>query len=352
MRSRELSLAWTPTDREGDVGDWFRPHRGTTRLSNEGRFSSLDGASAWLNSSSFISTGLSGKVVVVNFCTYTCINWLRTLPYVRAWAGRYRDDGLVMIGAHTPEFSFEHDVQNVEEMLAAMRVDWPIAIDNEYAVWGAFANHYWPALYFIDAEGRIRHHRFGEGDYEESERVIQDLLREGGADVGDDLSPVSANGPEVEADWNDLESAETYLGYDRTQGFVSPGGMAPKERRVYASSSHLGLNQWDLAGDWTVDADRVHLNEAPGRIAFSFHARDVHLVMGPSERNSSIPFRVTIDGEPPGDAAGTDIVEDGAGVLVQQRMYQLVRQRGPIVDRVFALEFSDGGAEGFAFTFG
>jgi len=345
-------LAWTPTDREGDVGDWFRPHRGTTRLSNEGRFPSLDGASTWLNSSPLTPTGLSGKVVVVNFCTYTCINWLRTLPYVRAWAERYRDDGLVMIGAHTPEFSFEHDVQNVEEMLAAMRVDWPIAIDNEYAVWGAFANHYWPALYFIDAEGRIRHHRFGEGDYEESERVIQDLLREGGADVGDDLSPVSANGPEVEADWNDLESAETYLGYDRTQGFASPGGMAPKERRVYASSSHLGLNQWDLAGDWTVDADRVHLNEAGGRVAFSFHARDVHLVMGPSERGSSIPFRVTIDGEPPGDAAGTDIVEDGAGVLVQQRMYQLVRQRGPIVDRVFSIEFSDGGAEAFAFTFG
>jgi thiol-disulfide isomerase/thioredoxin len=334
------------------MGEWFRPHRGATRLSNEGRFPSLDGATQWLNSPPLTPAGLSGKVVVVNFCTYTCINWQRTLPHVRAWAERYRDDGLVMIGSHTPEFTFEHDVANVEEMLAAMRVDWPIAVDNDYAVWGAFANHYWPALYFIDANGRIRHHRFGEGDYEASEQVIQALLRETGADVDDGLAPVRAEGPEVEADWSDLESAETYLGYDRTVGFASPGGMAPKERHAYASSAHLGPNQWALAGDWTVDADRVHLDEKRGRIDFSFHARDVHLVMGPSERGTSIPFRVTVDGEPPGDAAGGDIVEDGSGTLSQQRMYQLVRQFGPIADRVFGIEFLDRAVEAFAFTFG
>jgi hypothetical protein len=343
---------WTPTDREGDVGEWFRPHRGTTRLSNEGRFPSLDGATAWLNSPPLTPTELSGRVVVVNFCTYTCINWLRTLPYVRAWAQRYRSDGLVMIGAHTPEFSFEHDVQNVKEMLAAMRVEWPIALDNDYAVWGAFANHYWPALYFIDAIGQIRHHRFGEGDYEASERVMQELLRETGADVGDELAPVTAHGPEVEADWGDLASAETYLGYDRTLGFASPGGMAPKEPHVYESSEHLGPNQWALAGDWTVDVDRVHLNEGSGRIDFSFHARDVNLVMGPPERDMSIAFRVAMDGEPVGDAAGSDVSGDGTGALSQQRMYQLVRQRGPIGDRVFTIEFLDPGAEAFAFTFG
>jgi Thioredoxin like C-terminal domain len=334
------------------MGEWFRPQRGATRLPNEGRFPSLDGATRWLNSPPLTPAGLSGKVVVVNFCTYTCINWLRTLPYVRAWAERYWDDGLVMIGAHTPEFTFEHDVVNVEEMLGAMRVDWPIAVDNDYAVWGAFANHYWPALYFIDAKGRIRHHRFGEGDYEASERVIQQLLRETGADVDDALAPVGPEGPEVDADWTDLESAETYLGYDRTVGFASPGGMTPKEGHLYSSSAYLGPNQWALEGDWTVDADRVHLNEANGRIDFSFHARDVHLVMGPPGRGASIPFRVTIDREPPGDAAGSDIGDDGAGTLSQQRMYQLVRQHGSIVDRVFSIEFLDRAAEAFAFTFG
>jgi hypothetical protein len=334
------------------MGEWFRPHRGATRASNEGRFPSLEGASRWLNSPPLTPTGLSGNVVVVNFCTYTCINWLRTLPYVRAWAERYRDDGLVMIGVHTPEFPFEHDIENVVEMLAAMRVEWPIALDNDYAIWAAFANHYWPALYFIDADGRIRHHRFGEGDYDASEHAIQELLREAGADVGDDLALPRADGPEVEANWQDLESAETYLGYDRTQGFASPGGMAPKERRLYTRPEHLGLNQWALAGDWTVDADRVHLNDGSGRIDFSFHARDVHLVMGPPERNTSIPFRITIDGEPPRDAAGSDTAGDGTGVLSQQRMYQLVRQFGPIADRVFTIEFLDRAAEAFAFTFG
>jgi hypothetical protein len=238
-------------------------------------------------------------------------------------------------------------------MLAAMRVEFPIALDNRYAVWDAFANHYWPALYFIGADGRIRHHHFGEGDYERSEQVIQDLLREAGAsDVGPDFVSVEGVGPEAEAAWSDLESPETYLGYERSRGFASPGGIATKERHIYMAPERLGTNQWALAGAWTVDVESAVSNEPHGRIEFAFHARDVHLVMGPPDRGSSLPFRVTIDGEPVRDAAGSDVDHEGSGVLTQQRMHQLVRQQGPIVDRRFAIEFLDGGAEGFAFTFG
>jgi hypothetical protein len=238
-------------------------------------------------------------------------------------------------------------------MLAAMRVEFPIALDNRYAVWDAFANHYWPALYFIGADGRIRHHHFGEGDYERSEQVIQDLLREAGAsDVGPDFVSVEGVGPEAEAAWSDLESPETYLGYERSRGFASPGGIATKERHIYMAPERLGTNQWALAGAWTVDVESAVSNEPHGRIEFAFHARDVHLVMGPPDRGSSLPFRVTIDGEPVRDAAGSDVDHEGSGVLTQQRMHQLVRQQGPIVDRRFAIEFLGGGAEGFAFTFG
>ena len=336
------------------MGEWIRSHESpTARLSNEGRFPSLEGATGWLNSPPLAPEGLVGRVVVVDFCTYTCINWLRTLPYVRAWAERYADNGLVMIGVHTPEFSFERDVDNVTEMLAAMRVEFPIALDNGYAVWDAFANHYWPALYFIGADGRIRHHWYGEGDYERSEQVIQELLREAGRpNVGTGLVSVNGSGPEAEAAWNDLESPETYLGYERARDFASPGGMVPKERHVYSAPGRLGPNRWALVGDWTADAESVALNEPNGRIEFSFHARDVHVVMGPRERGTAVPFRVTIDGEPLRDAAGSDVDPEGSGVLTQQRMYQLARQPGPIADRRFAIEFLDRGAEGFAFTFG
>ncbi len=331
------------------MGQMLRP---PSKLPVEGRFPSLAGATAWLNSDPLDPEGLQGKVVVVDFCTYTCINWLRTLPYVRAWAEKYRDDGLVMIGAHTPEFSFESDLDNVRQALASMRVEYPIAVDNRYAVWDAFANHYWPALYFIDATGRIRHHRFGEGDYERSESVIQELLADAGAEVDDTFATVDPLGPEVEADWIDLGSSETYLGSGRTQGFASPGGLARGRPSSYVTPDTLRLNHWALSGDWTANAESVLLHHPKGAISFRFHARDVHLVMGPMDGSTPIPFRVSIDGGPPGGEAGTDIDGDGAGLLVEPRMYQLVRQQGPIADRLFSIEFLDRGAEAFAFTFG
>jgi Thioredoxin like C-terminal domain/AhpC/TSA family len=319
----------------------------------EGELPSLSGATEWLNSQPLTAAGLRGNVVVVDFCTYTCINWLRSLPYVRAWAEKYKDRGLVMIGVHTPEFSFEHNPQNVRQALSEMRVAYPIAIDNDYAVWNAFANQYWPALYFIDGQGRIRHHRFGEGDYERSEVVIQQLLVEAGvAGIGRELVSVDAQGPEAAADWESLETPETYLGYQQTQNFASPGGLIPNKRHVYASRASLRRNHWSLSGDWTVKAEAAVLNEPSGRIAFQVHARDVHLVMGPLTRGESVRFRVFIDGSPPGADGGTDVDAQGSGVIVEQRMYQLIRQRGPVVDRLFEIEFLDQDAEAFAFTFG
>ncbi len=319
----------------------------------EGELPSLSGASEWLNSPALTAAGLRGNVVVVDFCTYTCINWLRSLPYVRAWAEKYNDRGLVIIGVHTPEFSFEHNPQNVRQVLSEMRVAYPIAIDNDYAVWNAFANQYWPALYFMDGQGRIRHHRFGEGDYERSEVVIQHLLIEAGvADIGRELVSVDAQGPEVAADWDSLESPETYLGYQQTQNLASPGGLTPNKRHVYASRASLRRNHWSLSGDWTVGAEAAVLNEPSGRIASQVHARDVHLVMGPQTRDESVRFRVFIDGSPPGAGCGSDVDADGSGILIEQRMYQLIRQPGTIVDRVFEIEFLDRGVEAFAFTFG
>jgi hypothetical protein len=318
----------------------------------EGHFPSLGGATAWLNSPPLDAEGLRGKVVVVDFCTYTCINWLRTLPYVRAWANAYMDRGLVMIGVHTPEFSFEHDLENVRRALKEMEVTYGIAVDNDYAVWDAFSNNYWPALYFIDAEGRIRHKRFGEGDYERSETIIQQLLRDAGADVSDELAPVDPRGPEVAADWDNLESPEEYLGSRRAQNFDPSERPGWGEHRPDEGRRPLRRNHWTLMGNWTMTPEAAVLNEPNGRIAFRFHARDVHLVMGPSTRDVPVPFRVSIDGEPPGPSSGTDIDEGGSGSLVDQRMYQLVRQQSPIKDRTFEIEFLDRGAEAFAFTFG
>jgi thiol-disulfide isomerase/thioredoxin len=317
-----------------------------------GELSSITRAAGWLNSPPLASTDLRGKVVVIDFWTYTCINWLRSLPYVRAWADRYKDQGLVVVGVHTPEFGFESDIDNVRRAAQDMRLAYPIAIDNDYAVWHAFRNQYWPALYLIDAQGRIRHRQFGEGGYEQAERVIQQLLTEAGAgDIGPDLVSVEGAGVEAAADWVDLKSPENYLGYVRTQGFASPGG-ATAGRRLYAAPTQLSLNQWALSGDWTVGKGAAVLEGAGGRIVYRFYARDLHLVMGPATRGSGVRFRVRIDGQPPGAAHGIDVDDQGNGTVVEQRLYQLIRQSKPITDRQLEIEFLDPGVEAYAFTFG
>jgi thiol-disulfide isomerase/thioredoxin len=322
-------------------------------LPTEGRFPSLAGATAWLNSPPLDPAGLRGKVVVVEFCTYTCINWLRTLPYVRAWAEKYRDNGVVVIGVHTPEFSFEHELENVRRALEEMNVGYPIAVDSDHAIWEAFANRYWPALYFIDPRGNIRHHRFGEGDYEGSETVIQQLLTEAGVNgIVDDLVAVDPFGPESEADWDNLHSPETYLGVQRAGSFASPGGMRPSRQHSYIAPARLALNEWALSGDWTAESDKVLLNGATGRICLRFHARVLHLVMGPMGGTTSVAFRVTIDGEPPRASSGGDVDVDGGGLLDEPRMYQLIRRQGPVVDSSFEIEFLDAGAGAYVFTFG
>ena len=315
--------------------------------------SSLSNATGWLNSEPLTAAGLRGKVVLVDVWTFTCVNWARTLPYVRAWAEKYREKGLVVIGVHSPEFPFERDVDNVRRAAKDMRVSYPSAIDNDFAIWRAFDNHYWPALYLIDANGRIRHHQFGEGGYEQSERAIQKLLAEAGVGgIGHDLVSVDARGLEVAADWSDLKSPENYLGYEFNENFASPGGAVLDKSRLYAVPERLKLNHWALLGDWTVRERVVVLNKASGRIAYRFHARDLNLVMGPAARGTSVRFRVLIDGKPPGAAHGGDVDEQGNGTVSEQRTYQLIRQPKPIADRQFEIEFLDAGVEAFDFTFG
>ena len=323
------------------------------RLPIEGRLPSLDGATEWLNSPPLKTTALRGKVVLVDFWTYTCINWLRSLPYVRAWADEYQPQGLVVIGVHTPEFGFEGNVENVRRAARDMRVDYPIAIDNDYAIWQAFENHYWPALYFVDADGQIRHHRFGEGEYETSERIIQQLLAEAGVSrLRQDLVSVDARGAEAAADWESLKSPESYVGYERAEQFASPGGAAFDEHRAYVVPANVRLNQWAVSGDWTVEREAARLNEANGRITYDFHARDLHLIMGPATREAPVRFRVLIDGQPPSAAHGIDVDDQGNGTVTEPRLYQLIRQPKPITDRQFEIEFLDPGVEAFAFTFG
>jgi thiol-disulfide isomerase/thioredoxin len=309
-------------------------------------------APEWLNSPRLTASGLAGKVVLVDFWTYTCINWLRTLPYVRAWAQKYQQ-GLVVIGVHTPEFPFERNVDNVRRAVQQMRIEYPLVIDNDYAIWRAFNNQYWPALYLIDGRGHVRQHQFGEGEYDTSERAIQRLLKEAAASgVSDGVVSVDGSGFEAAADWSSLKSPETYVGYDRTQNFSSSDAARLDQRRTYRAPSRLALNQWSLAGDWTMGRTATVLNKAPGQILYRFHARDVHLVMGPSRPESAVPFRVTIDGQPPGAAHGLDVDEGGNGTVREQRLYQLSRQPKPIVDRTFAIDFLDAGVEAFSFTFG
>jgi thiol-disulfide isomerase/thioredoxin len=299
----------------------------------EGRLASFDGATGWLNSEPLTPESLRGKVVLVDFWTYTCINWLRTLAYVRAWSERYADQGLVVVGVHTPEFPFERNAENVRRAVGAMRIAYPVALDPDYAVWEAFANNYWPAAYIADAEGQIRHHHFGEGAYDEQERVIQELLG-----VDGELVAVEPEGFEVQADWAQLDSPETYLGSQQGANQARPG--------------ELSRNQWSLEGDWTTGPRAVSLEAGEGRLSFRFHARDAHLVMGPREPGLEVPFRLLLDGEPPGEAHGLDVDADGRGTLAEQRLHQLVRQPGRIDDRTLQLDFAEPGAEAYCFTFG
>jgi cytochrome c biogenesis protein CcdA/thiol-disulfide isomerase/thioredoxin len=321
-------------------------------LGVEGGFPSLSGAEEWLNSPPLTPEGLKGKVVLIDFWTYSCINCLRAIPYVRAWAEKYKDHGLVVIGVHTPEFAFERKVSNVRAAVAELKIAYPVAIDNEYKIWRAFDNQYWPAHYFIDAQGRIRYHHFGEGEYDQSERVIQRLLAEAGDEgYSPALVSVTASGAQAAPDESAVKSPETYIGYNRADNFVSPGGIVEDESHDYAAAP-LRLNQWSLSGDWTVGAENAALNKQDGRIAYRFHARDLHLVLGPAADNKPIQFRVSIDGAAPGANRGADIDAEGRGVVDGQRLYQLIRQSGAISDRTFEIEFLDPGVEAYAFTFG
>jgi thiol-disulfide isomerase/thioredoxin len=319
----------------------------------EGHLPSFDGATGWLNSDPLTPEGLRGRVVLVDFWTYTCINWLRTAPYVRAWDAKYRGHGLTVIGVHTPEFGFEGIVDNVVARTRDFGVEYPVAIDTDYGVWQAFANHFWPAVYIADVEGRIRYHHFGEGEYAMTEMVIQQLLLDAGAEgVDADLAFVDPQGFEVAADWTTLRTPETYVAYGRSAGFASPASARFDEPYDYPEVSQLGLNQWAPIGRWTLAAHAAVLDTAPGRIAFRFQARDVNLVMGPARRGTSVPFQVLLDGSPPGGAHGFDTDAQGNGTLTDQRLYQLIRQPGRVAEALVEIEFLEAGAEAYCFTFG
>jgi cytochrome c biogenesis protein CcdA/thiol-disulfide isomerase/thioredoxin len=328
-----------------------KPDGQDVNLGIEGGFPSLSGATEWLNSPPLSPEGLKGKVVVIDFWTYSCINCLRAIPYVRAWAEKYKDHGLVVIGVHAPEFAFERNISNVRAAVANLKIGYPVAIDNDYKIWRGFDNEYWPAHYFIDAQGRRRYHHFGEGEYDVSERVLQRLLAEAGnKDVPGGLVAVNAGGAELAPSASD-QSPETYIGYDRADNFASPGGLVEDERHTYAGAP-LAINQWSLAGDWTVKNENATLDAAGGRIVYRFHARDLHLVLGPGADGKPIRFRVTVDGAAPGADHGTDDGADGQGTVSEQRLYQLVRQNGAVADRTFEIEFLDPGVQAYAFTFG
>lgn len=319
----------------------------------EGQFPSLDGAVQWLNSKPLTPAELRGKVVLVDFWTYSCINCIRTIPYVRAWAEKYRDQGLVVIGVHAPEFAFEKQIGNVEKAVRDFKITYPVAIDNNFAIWRAFSNSYWPAHYFIDAEGQIRYTHFGEGDYEGSERVIQDLLAEaaGKNKAEGDLVKPEAKGAEASPDLARLGSGETYVGYARAANFVSPEGVSANTSARY-TVGNPGLNEWGLTGNWTVGAEEARLNEAGGGITYRFRARDLHLVLGTGAGGRPVPFQITIDGVAPGADHGADIDAAGKGTVTATRLYQLVRQSGAARERTFEIRFLAPGAEAFVFTFG
>lgn len=319
----------------------------------DGELRALDRATEWLNAGPLTDAGLRGKIVLIDFWTYTCINWLRQLPYVRAWADKYREQGLVVIGVHSPEFSFEKEVEGVRRAVKDLNVTYPIAIDNDHAIWRSFRNQYWPALYFIDARGQIRHQHFGEGEYERSEVKIQQLLAEAGSGaVSRGLVAVDARGLEAAADWTNLKSPENYLGSQRTRYFTSPGGVVPDSPHAYVAPARLRLNNWALSGEWVVGREAALLHRAGGRIACRFHARDLHLVMRRTGRGTPVRFRVLIDGVVPGASHGGDVDDQGRGIVTDGRLYQLIRQPSGISERQLEIEFLDTGVEAFAFTFG
>ncbi|MGH8782167.1 cytochrome c biogenesis protein DipZ [Paraburkholderia sp.] len=322
----------------------------------EGALPSLTGAVQWLNSPPLTAQSLRGKVVLVDFWTYSCINCLRALPYVKAWASKYRDQGLVVIGVHAPEFAFERNIDNVKKATHDLGIDYPVAIDNGYAIWRAFGNEYWPAHYFIDAQGRIRYHHFGEGDYAHSEQVIQQLLAEAGHTgaeaVSTGLGTTAAQGVQAAADSADMQSPETYIGYERAENFASPGGAAENRSHAYTTPTQPAVNDWGLVGTWKVGSEHATLEHADGCIVYRFHARDLHLVLGPNADGKPVRFRVSIDGAAPGTAHGTDVAADGSGTIHEQRLYQLVRQTGDVADHTFEIRFLDPGVEAYAFTFG
>ncbi|MBW9063098.1 cytochrome c biogenesis protein DipZ [Rhizobium herbae] len=324
-----------------------------SNLPVEGILPPLDGAVEWLNSRPLTVEELRGKVVLVDFWTFSCINCIRTIPYVRAWAEKYRDQGLVVIGVHAPEFAFEKRIDNVKQAASDFKIGYPIAVDNDFAIWRAFGNSYWPAQYFIDAEGRIRHHHFGEGDHEQSERVIQELLTEAAGRRGDDggLVKPDAKGAEFAPDFANLQSGEDYVGYMRAANFVSPEGVAADEARDYTVGA-LRLNQWGLAGNWTMGPEQATLNRAGGSITYRFSARDLHLVLGPGTGSRKVRFQVKVDGVAPGPDHGSDIDAAGNGTVSETRLYQLVRQSGEVRERTFEIRFHDPGVEAFVFTFG
>jgi cytochrome c biogenesis protein CcdA/thiol-disulfide isomerase/thioredoxin len=336
----------------GEMQKANSPRAAAITLGNEGALPELD-AVAWINSQPLSRASLAGKVVVIDFWTYSCINCLRALPYVEAWSTKYKNDGLVVIGVHTPEFAFEKDRKNIENAVKDLGVTYPVAIDSDYKIWQAFNNKYWPAHYFIDAKGRIRHHHFGEGEYGVSERVIQQLLAEAGARTVDQGTVnVAANGVEAAPSGSDVRSPETYIGYDRSEHFVSVEPIAHDKKKTYAGPGRLSLNQWGLDGSWTVGQEMAVLQAAPGKIVFRFHARDLHLVLGPAKGGKPVRFRVKLDGSAPGADRGVDAGADGSGTVKEHRLYQLIRQQGAVEDRTFQIEFLDPGVQAFAFTFG
>ena len=331
----------------GALGSALRPV-----LADEGRMPELGEATGWLNSDPLTSKSLRGKVVLVDFWTYTCINSLRPLPYIKAWADKYKDAGLVVIGVHTPEFSFEKERANVQDAVRTLKIGYPVAIDSNYRIWEAFGNQYWPALYFIDARGHVRHHYFGEGQYAEAERVLQQLLKESGA-TGVDESVVRVAGQGIEAAPSGTEQTpETYVGYRRGESYASPERRARDAARTYNLPERLRLNQWGLAGSWNIGPESAVLEAAGGRIAFRFHSRDLHFVLAPRKDGRPVRFKVTLDGAAPGDGHGVDSAPDGSGEVREPRLYQLVRQRGRVTDRTFEIEFLDPGVRAVVFTFG